>query len=87
MGYTQVALEDRLLDMYPEIREQGLSMYLSFSEERDAWLVRLGRKGREIATYLDKRDADECMDGLKCVSLGVKIGEFLKGFEQERARV
>ena len=39
MGYTQVGLEDKLYEMYPEILENHISMRLSFDEERDAWVV------------------------------------------------
>lgn len=82
MGYTQVALEGKLMEMYPEIGEHGISMSLRFEEEKDAWIVKF-RKGRhELNTHLEKRDADECMDGTKCVYLGVQIGQFIKNFEE-----
>jgi len=87
VGYTQVALENKLLEMHPEIREHGILLTLSFDEGKDAWIVKLKKDSHELAAYLDKRDADECMDGTKCVYLGVKIGEFVKNFEEdERAR-
>ncbi len=41
MGYTQVALEDKLLEMYPDIRKYGISPRLSFDEGKDAWIVKL----------------------------------------------
>lgn len=36
MGYTQVALEDKILEMYPEITTYGISPRISFDEKRDA---------------------------------------------------
>jgi hypothetical protein len=33
MGYTLVALEDKLLDMYPEIQQHGLSPHLKLDEK------------------------------------------------------
>lgn len=81
MGYTQVALEDKLLEMYPEIREHGISLSLTFSEEKNAWVVKFEKDSHELTTNLDKKDADECMDGMKCIYLGVKINEFLANFE------
>lgn len=81
MGYTQVALEDKISEMYPEIKEHGIFLSLTFSEEKNAWVVKFKKESHELTTNLDKKDADECMDGMKCVYLGVKINEFLANFE------
>jgi hypothetical protein len=83
MAYTQVALEDKILEMYPEIREHGIAISLSFNEEKDAWIVKLKKGMHELTTHLEKKDADECMDGVKCVYLGVQIGQFMENFEKE----
>jgi hypothetical protein len=82
MGYTQVALEGKLMEMYPEIREHGINMSLSLDEEKDAWIVKFRKDRHELNTHLEKRDADECMDGTKCIYLGVQIGQFVKNFEE-----
>jgi hypothetical protein len=81
MGYTSVALEDKILDMYPEIRKHDIAVSLYFSEEKKAYVVQFKKDRHELETYIDKSDADECMDGLKCVHLGVHLGEFIKNFE------
>lgn len=81
MGYTQVALEDKLMEMYPEIQEHDIKMSLSFNEEKNAWIVKFQKGRHELTTHLEKKDADECMDGTKCVYLGVQIGQFIKNFE------
>jgi hypothetical protein len=81
MGYTNVALENKVLDMYPEIRKHDIAVSLYFSEDKKAYVVQFKKDKHELETYLDKSDADECMDGLKCVHLGVHIGEFIKNFE------
>ncbi len=36
MGYTQVALEDKLLEMYPELERNGIAVTLEFDEGKDA---------------------------------------------------
>lgn len=83
MGYTHVALEDKILEMYPEIREKEIALSLNFSDEKNAFVVKLKKDGHELDTYLDKSDADECMNGVKCVHLGVKVAEFIKNFSGE----
>lgn len=81
MGYTVVALKDNITEMYPEIERLGISISLDFSEEKMAYIIKLKKSGHELTTHLEKKDADECMDGIKCVYLGVQIGQFLKNFE------
>jgi hypothetical protein len=84
MGYTQVALEDKILEMYPDIRKHGISIGLRFDEGKNAWIVILKRDTHELTTYLDKKDADDCMNNVKCVYLGLHIAEFVKNFEQRK---
>jgi len=81
MGYTVVALKDRILEMYPDIGRHGISMSVIFNEEIDSYDIKLKKDLHELTAHLDRKDADECMNGEKCVHLGIKIGEFLKNFK------
>jgi hypothetical protein len=36
MGYSDVALEDKILEMYPEIRKHGISVNLTFDKGENA---------------------------------------------------
>jgi len=82
MGYTIVALKDKILEMYPEVMQYNISVSLEFSEEKNAYIVKFKKNRHELTTHLEKKDADECMDGIKCVYLGVQIGQFIKNFEE-----
>lgn len=81
MGYTNVALKDKIFEMYPEIGEKRINVGLEFSDEKGSYVIKFKKDHHELTTYLEKKDADECMDGVKCVHLGVQIGEFLKNFD------
>jgi hypothetical protein len=81
MGYSQVALKDKILQMYPEITKHAISASLDFNKEKNAYIVKFSKEGHELTTHLEKKDADECMDGIKCVYLGVQIGQCIKNFE------
>lgn len=83
MAYSQVALEDKILEMYPEIHNHGISVGLKFDEERNVWVVKFRKDHHELETFLEKHDADECMDGKKCVYLGVQLGDFIDNFERK----
>lgn len=81
MGYTIVALKDKISEMYPEMEKHNISVGLEFSEEKNAYVVKFKRGKHELTTHLEKKDADDCMDGIKCIYLGVQIGQFIKNFE------
>ncbi len=81
MGYTNVALKDKIMEMYPEITKYGISVSLDFNEEKNAYIVKFKKDRHELTTHLEKKDADDCMDGIKCVYLGVQVGQFIKNFE------
>jgi len=80
MGYTQVALEDKLLDMYPEIRDKKISPHISFDEGKDAWMVKLIKDGKEKTVCLEKEDADACMDNKYCETFGSELKKALAEF-------
>jgi len=81
MGYSNVALKDKIMEMYPDIEKHGIAVGLDFSNEKNAYVVKFKKSKHELTTHLEKRDADECMNGIKCVYLGVQIGQFIKNFE------
>lgn len=81
MGYSNVALKDKIMAMYPEIIKHNISVGMDFSGEKNAYVIKFKKNSHELLTYLDKSDADECMNDVKCVHLGIKIGEFVSNFE------
>lgn len=80
MGYSTVALKKKIIEMYPEIWQQKLAVEVVFSAEKDAYVVHFTRGSESLATHLEKKDADECMNGIKCVYLGVQVAQFIKNF-------
>jgi hypothetical protein len=81
MAYSSIALKDKIMEMYPDITRHKISVNLVFNKELNTFDVKLLKDRHELTTHIDKKDADECMDGVKCVHLGVQIGEFIKNFE------
>lgn len=82
MTYTQDDLVDKILEMYPEIRKHGLFIELAFDNEKNAWIIKLTRDGKKLTTHLEKKDADDCMNNVKCVYLGVQVEQFIRNFEE-----
>lgn len=84
MGYTIVALKEKIMEMYPEIEKHGISVGLTFDEQKNAYIVKFEKEGQELTTHLEKKDADDCMNNIKCVYLGIQIEQFIKNFEERR---
>ena len=84
MGYSNVGLKEKIMEMYPEVYQHGILVGLEFNEAKNAYVVTFRKGSHVLTTHLEKKDADECMDGLKCVHLGVQIGQFIKNFEGDR---
>jgi hypothetical protein len=80
MGYTVVALKEKITEIYPELVTHGISLGLEFNSELNTYDVKLKKNSHAFSTHIGKEDADECMDGVKCVHLGIQIGEFVKNF-------
>ena len=81
MPVNAQSLKAKLREMYPEISKHQLDLTLNFNKDKDAWLVHLKRGAHELTTYLEDKDAQDCLGGVKCVYLGVQIGQFIKNFE------
>jgi hypothetical protein len=82
MTYTNVALKDKVLEMYPEIKEHSFSVGLDFDERKNAYILTFKRGTEVLTTHLEKKDADDCMNGIKCVYLGFQVAQFIKNFEE-----
>ena len=82
MGYTQVALEDKILQMYPEISNAGITPRLSFDPGRNGWTVNFVRGKQSFTVYLDKKDADSCMDNTYCEAFKTALRDVIKNLEK-----
>ncbi len=80
MGYSQVALENKLLDMYPDITKNGFVPMMSFDQEKNAWAVKFKKDKMEFTVYLNREDADACIDGTVCEDFGIQIAKKLKTY-------
>jgi len=75
------ALQSKLREMYPDITRHGFDISTTFNEQKDAWIVKLQHGKHELATHLERKDAENCLEGVKCIYLGVQIAQFVKNFE------
>jgi hypothetical protein len=83
MFYSADGLKEKIRGIYPEIKEHDLALEASFNEEKNAWILELEKGKHKLTTHLEKKDADECMNNVKCIYLGVQIGQFVENFEED----
>ncbi len=83
MSYSKDDLNKKLLYMYPEIATYGLSVELEFDEGKNAWVVTFSKENKTRHAFLDKKDADACIEGNACIYLGVLIAQYIKDLEAE----
>ncbi len=82
-AYSNRQLIEKILEIHPEILKHDIAFSLSFSARRNAYVLDFKRGRHELTTHLEKKDVDECMANIKCVYLGVQVGQFIRNFEEE----
>jgi hypothetical protein len=61
--------------------KHGIEVSLLFDESKNAYVTTFKKDAHKLTTDLKKRDAEECMNNVKCVYLGEQIGNFVKNFK------
>ena len=82
MSYSIEHLKDMIFEIHPEIVQHALNLSASFDAAKNAYVLKFSRGDRELITYLGRQDADECVEGNKCIHLGVQVAEFIADFEE-----
>ena len=80
--YTDADLKSRILEMYPEIVTHNVGVDMKYDDAKNAYVLAFSRGKDVLTTHLDKRDADECVHGIKCVYLGIQVAQFIRNFEE-----
>jgi hypothetical protein len=83
MTYSLDSLKAKIIDFYPEVEKHQLETSLIFDKGKNAYVIKIKKGKHELTTFLEKPDADSCIEGKKCVYLGLHIAEFVKNFEIE----
>ena len=83
MTISHAALRDKITLMYPEVTEHGIVVSVDFDAGKDAYIITFKKDRHELSTHLEKKDAEDCMKNIKCVYLGVQVGQFVKNFASQ----
>jgi len=82
--YSNQELCKKIIEIYPEIGECGINVDVQLDDQKKVWVVDLKKEGHELKHYLEYPDANNCMDGKQCVSLGLEIAQLRKNIEGQQ---
>ena len=75
-------LSAKIREFHPEIEQNGIDLILTFDEPADRYVIKLSKSGEEVGVYLERKDADDCLAGKKCVNLAVQVTQLLSKLEE-----
>lgn len=82
--YSSDAIRNKITSMYPVIGECGAELTVRYDEQNKAWLLHLEKDNHELNHYLELSDAENCLDGVQCVSLGLDIAQMFNNIEEKQ---
>jgi hypothetical protein len=74
----------KIQQLYPDIGACGIDLTVDYDKRQNAWVVDLKKSKHKLKHFLEKPDADACMDGKQCVSLGLEIAQLVKNIKGEQ---
>ncbi len=66
---------EKIKAIYPDVGECGIDVNVEYDEAQKHWVVDLKKDQQQLRHYLPEPDADACMEGTQCVSLGIEIAQ------------
>lgn len=69
------ALCQKIREIYPDVGECGIDVEADFDSASGRWTVHLKKGSKHLKTYLEEGDAELCLQGQECVSLGIEINQ------------
>jgi len=79
--YSKNELCNKITSIYPVIGACGIDIDVSYNDEQKAWVVHLEKDSHSLNHFLEIMEADKCMEGKQCVSLGLEIAQLMKNID------
>jgi hypothetical protein len=86
--YREVAMINKaelckkITEIYPDIGQCGIDLDVEFDAQQDRWVVHLEKNEHRVRTFLEEGDAELCLMGRQCVSLGIEINQLRDTIER-----
>lgn len=82
--YDKQELCHKITELYPDVGECGIDIDVDFDEAKKVWIVDLKKENHELKHHLEMTEAQLCMDGKQCVSLGLEIAQLIKNVQGDQ---
>ncbi|SKA77806.1 hypothetical protein [Desulfobaculum bizertense] len=80
MEEKQAQLLKMIQSLYPEAESHGVTLHVEQEVDGGDWLVTIRKDADELRTHISDQEATDCLEGKKCVHLGMQIGTFIKNY-------
>ncbi len=77
MNYGPDNLKAKIREFHPEIDQKGMDLSVTWDAAGKRFALMLSQAGQQVGAYLDKKDADECLAGKKCLNLAVQVTQLI----------
>jgi hypothetical protein len=74
----------KINEIYPDIGECGIGVDAHYSKAKKTWIIELKKDKHMLQHHLDKHDAEDCINGKQCVSLGLEIAQLKKNIQGDQ---
>jgi hypothetical protein len=72
---SKTQLCEKIIEIYPDIGKCGIDVDVAYDDELQRWVVGLEKDHHHVKTFLENGDAELCLTGKQCVSLGIEINQ------------
>ncbi len=72
----------KIMEIYPDIGQCGIDVNVEYDEAQERWVVDLQKDDHHLKTFLEAGDAELCLSGKQCVSLGIEISQLKDSVER-----
>ncbi len=79
--YSKSELCNKITSLYPDIGVCGIDINVSYNDREKAWVVHLEKDSHSLDHFLEIMDAEKCIEGKQCVSLGLEIAQLRKNID------
>jgi hypothetical protein len=79
--YDKHELCQKITQLYPEVGVCGVDIDVDYDGSKKVWVVDLKKENHELKHYLEITDAEPCLDGKQCISLGLEIAQLMNNIQ------
>lgn len=73
--------------IYPDIGACGIDVVADYDGKQNRWTITLRKDDKELKTFLEPGDAENCMMGKQCLSLSIEINQLIDSIERMPERI